>query len=144
MTEIREIATKDTYQIRKEELRRNVSLSHKMAGDDNDGTLHLGLFHEGNLIGIASFMKAPLLESEGLQYQLRGMAITSALQGKGYGKELLLEAERRLADLGVEVLWCNARIVALDFYRKLGYRVIGPGFEIPEIGQHFRMFKRLG
>jgi len=143
MKSIRNIRAEDTYEIRKQELRKNVSLSHKMKGDHDPDTLHLGMFLNEDLIGIASFMRASLSDFKGSQYQLRGMATAEAYQGRGYGRELLKAAEALLQKRGIEVLWCNARVVALDFYRKLGYTSLGNAFEVPEIGMHYRMFKKL-
>ncbi len=144
MIEIKSITAEETYPIRKAELRRNVSLSHKMNGDEEEDTLHLGLFQEGDLLGIVSLMRSSLPSfAEQPQYQIRGMATSSAHQGRGYGKMLLAEAEKRLKALGVEFVWCNARVVALDFYRQMGYSVLGSVFELPEIGPHYKMYKRL-
>ena len=164
MIEIRAIEKEETYPIRKEELRKNVSLSHKMAGDQDPDTLHLGIFANDDLVGIVSLMKASMpfvddsplevssleessLEEspleESLQYQIRGMATSGPHQGKGLGKMLLKEAEERLKAQGVQFVWCNARVVALDFYLKMGYVVHGPVFELPEIGPHYKMYKRL-
>ena len=144
MIEIRAIEAKETYPIRKDELRKNVSLSHKMVGDEEPGTLHLGIFVEGELGGIVSLMKASIPDfKDEPQYQIRGMATASRHQGKGFGKKLLEEAEKRLKAKGVEFIWCNARVVALDFYLKMGYEIYGSVFELPEIGPHYRMYKRL-
>lgn len=143
MISVRKIRAEDTYAIRKEELRRNVSLSHKMEGDQHPETLHLGLFVNDELVSVASCMKASLSEFTGLQYQLRGMATREAEQGRGFGRELLKATEDRLQKNGVDLLWCNARIGALDFYRKLGYQILGSSFAVPEIGEHYKMFKRL-
>jgi ribosomal protein S18 acetylase RimI-like enzyme len=144
MIEIRTIEAKETYPIRKEELRKNVSLSHKMEGDEEPDTLHLGIFIEGELAGIVSLMKAsiPTFQDEP-QYQIRGMAMASCHQRKGLGKRLLKEAENRMKAKGVEFIWCNARVIALDFYLKMGYEIYGPVFELPEIGPHYKMYKKL-
>ena len=141
MITIRRIQAEDTYPLRKEELRKNVSLSHKMKGDHDSETLHLGLYLNEELVGIASFMKASLDDFEGLQYQLRGMATSERHQGKGLGRKLLSAAEDQLHKMGIDVLWCNARTKARGFYEKLGYQVMGPSFEVPEIGEHYKMFK---
>ena len=144
MIEIRVIEAKETYPIRKEELRKNVSLSHKMVGDEEPDTLHLGFFTDGELAGIVSLMRSSLPAfKETFQYQIRGMATASSHQGKGFGKRLLEEAENKLKVMGVEFIWCNARVIALDFYLKMGYEIYGPVFELPEIGQHYKMYKRL-
>jgi GNAT superfamily N-acetyltransferase len=144
MIEIRSIQAEQTYPIRKEELRKNVSLSHVMAGDEEPDTLHLGIFLSGELAGIVSLMRASLPSfKERPQYQIRGMATSGMHQGKGFGKSLLKEAENRLKVMGVEIVWCNARVVALDFYLKMGYAIHGTIFELPEIGPHYKMYKRL-
>jgi len=144
MIEIRSIQAEQTYPIRKEELRKNVSLSHVMAGDEEPDTLHLGIFLSGELVGIVSLMRGTIpFFKDSPQYQIRGMATSGTHQGKGFGKRLLKEAENRLKAKGVEVIWCNARVVALDFYLKMGYAIHGTVFELPEIGPHYKMYKRL-
>jgi len=143
MIKITEISAEQTYPIRKLVLRDGMTLSHKMNGDHDSSTLHLGLFDEDRLVCIGSFMKASKSNFTGIQYQLRGMASAKGLQGKGYGKELLLKAEELLKEKNVDVLWCNARVVALDFYSKLGYEFFGDVFEVNEVGPHFVMYKKL-
>lgn len=143
MIKIIEIKAEETYPIRKSVLREGMSLSHQMNGDHDSSTLHLGLFDEDRLVCIGSFMKAAKSNFKGVQYQLRGMASAKGSQGKGYGKDLLQKAEELLKDKGVDILWCNARVVAIDFYSKLGYEFFGDVFEVNEVGPHFVMFKKL-
>jgi ribosomal protein S18 acetylase RimI-like enzyme len=71
------------------------------------------------------------------------MAATEEDQGKGFGKLLLQKAERILSDKGIQIIWCNARINAMEFYKKLGYQVMGKEFEVAEVGPHFKMYKAL-
>jgi GNAT superfamily N-acetyltransferase len=118
--------------------------SHKMKGDHEDESLHLGLYLDGELVSIASCIKASLSDFHGLHYQLRGMATAETHQGKGYGRELLKATEGRLEKLGVDLLWCNARTGALGFYTNLGYQILGSPFEVPGIGEHYKMFKKIG
>ncbi len=77
-----------------------------------------------------------------LQYQLRGMAILNAYRRLGLGKKLLLYGERLLRDKKVDLIWCNAREVALQFYKTNGFSSIGEPFNIQEIGTHYLMYKR--
>ena len=37
------------------------------------------------------------------------------------------------------LLWCNARVTAADFYRKLGFEIVSDEFDIPNIGPHYLM-----
>ena len=143
MITITEIKAEQTYPIRKSVLREGMTLSHQMNGDHESSTLHLGLFDEDRLVCVGSFMKAAKSNFKGHQYQLRGMASSKGSQGKGYGKELLQKAEELLKEKNVDVLWCNARVVAIDFYSKLGYEFFGDIFEVNEVGPHFVMFKEL-
>jgi hypothetical protein len=41
------------------------------------------------------------------------------------------------------LLWCNARVPAVPFYREMGWAVVSEPFEIPTAGPHVRMVKRL-
>jgi GNAT superfamily N-acetyltransferase len=143
MISISEIKAEDTYKIRKAILRQGMTLSHKMDGDHKLDSIHLGLFDSDVLVCIASFMKSSRDDFKGAQYQLRGMGTSKAFQGKGYGTLLMKKAEKLLTSKGVEVIWCNARVKALDFYRKLGYETRGDVFDVPQVGPHFVMFKKL-
>ncbi len=143
MVEIRKISPRETYPLRKEVLRKGTTLPLEMAGDLDATTLHLGLFVNNDLQSIASFMFARHEALTGVQYQLRGMATAPGRQGRGYGRSLVIEAERRLKNMGVDTIWCNARVVALDFYAKLGYQRMGEMFDVPQIGPHYVMHKSL-
>ena len=140
---VRKISAEETYPLRKAELRKGMKLTHRMAGDQDVETLHLGVFEEEKLVCIGSFMKASKDYFSGNQYQLRGMATANDRQGKGYGKMILNEAEQVLKDKQADVIWCNARLVAIDFYKKMGYRVQGSIFEVAEVGPHYMMYKEL-
>jgi len=77
------------------------------------------------------------------QYQLRGMAILKPFQGNGLGQLILQHGETVLKHQQTEIVWCNARKIAIDFYKKSGYQSIGKPFEIKDIGVHYLMFKTL-
>ncbi len=142
MIEIKLISPEDTYKIRRVILRKNIPLSEKSEGDFDKDTFHLGAFIEGELISVATLIKNESSFFEGSQYRLRGMATSENYQGKGLGKKLILKAEEILKERKVDVLWFNARIVALEFYKKLGYKIIGEEFDIQFIGTHYTMSKK--
>lgn len=143
MISIREIKAEDTYPIRKKELRENIDLPEKFTGDLDNSTFHLGLFEDDNLVTIVSFMKNNHERLIGEQYQLRGMATLQSYLKKGYGKKLVKRAEELLKEKKTEIIWCNARVIALNFYHKQGFEIIGEEFDIPQIGGHFVMYKKL-
>jgi GNAT superfamily N-acetyltransferase len=88
--------------------------------------------------------RAKLPEKPGLSgYQLRGMATAEEARNGGLGGALVHACTAYARNQNAQVLWCNARIVALEFYRKLGFDTIGPQFDVPDVGPHFRMWVRL-
>jgi ribosomal protein S18 acetylase RimI-like enzyme len=60
-------------------------------------------------------------------------------RARGLGTALLNDCIARTRDAGGELLWCNARTGALEFYRRAGFEPVGEPFELPEIGQHVQM-----
>ena len=143
MIEIKRISAQETYAIRKEVLRRNMPLPYEFNGDLDKFTFHLGVFKEDKLIAVSSYMKSSSKNFTGSQYQLRGMATLNEFQGFGAGKLMVEEAFSILAKLKINYLWCNARIIAVKFYKKQGLKIIGESFEIPIVGEHFLMFKKI-
>ena len=123
--------------------------SAHFAGDDDPLTWHVGVLCGGQanpedlLVCCASFMSNPYEGRAG--WQLRGMCTAREHQGKGYGTLLLKTAEEVIsADSGVRLFWCNARVPAVPFYEKQGWKIVSEEFEIPTAGPHRRMLKRLG
>lgn len=94
------------------------------------------------MIGVSSFFKNhhPSISKEN-QYQLRGMAILKEHQGKGIGNIILNYGEKFLKEKNIDIIWCNAREVAINFYKRNGYIIIGEPFTIKDIGLHYVMYK---
>ena len=140
---IQKISAEQTYETRKVVLRENIPLPYEFQGDHDKDTLHFGAFKEGQIVGVSSFMKVQLPGFPGIHYQLRGMATLKEFQGSGVGKNLLAEAENELKKKASNLIWCNARVVAVDFYKKNGFQTIGEAFNIELIGPHYKMVKKL-
>jgi GNAT superfamily N-acetyltransferase len=151
MTEIQFITARETLKVRHKILRKGRPLEDcHFAGDELGTTFHLGAFEKGKIIGVATFMmnkdtQINLIKDIKLYncYQLRGMAVLEVAQGKGVGKKLLKQAENLLKERHIKVLWFNARILAVPFYEKMGYKTASMIFEIPTVGEHFKMIKLL-
>lgn len=60
-----------------------------------------------------------------------------------YASKLMNESIKLLQDKKCDVIWCNARLIAIDFYKSLGFLTIGPEFNIKDIGPHYKMYKKL-
>lgn len=113
-------------------------------GDDYETTFHTGLFSMNNLIAVATFMKnSHSLFLEINQFQLRGMAVLKEFQGQGCGHRILKFGESLLIKQDVKMIWCNAREIAVPFYKKNHFVIEGDPFIIPNIGLHYVMRKIL-
>ena len=141
---VKQITTAETYAVRHPVLRAGRPVETcAMPGDDAEDTFHLGLFDAEKLVGVVTFMNAVKPQFTGKQYQLRGMAVLDTYQGKGLGNLLVAEGEARIKAQGYDLLWCNARIKALNFYTRKGFKIEGEPFEIEPIGTHYLLYKNL-
>lgn len=143
MITIKKINTEETYSIRLEVLRKGIPKPYKFEGDFDKETFHLGAFKDEKLIAVSSYMKVSNQNFEGIQYQLRGMATLEEFQGFGAGKLMMEKCFSILKEKSVDCLWCNAREIAVPFYKKLGLEIFGNKFDIEFIGGHYVMYKNL-
>lgn len=141
---VKTIDTEETINIRHKVLRQGRPREDCYFPNDNlSTTVHYGIYEGKTLAGIATFLEENHPDFEGEHLQLRGMAVLDQYKAKGYGK-LLLEAGEQLANQKKkQYIWCNARIIAKPFYEKMGYKTFGDSFEIPKVGTHFVMFKKI-
>jgi predicted GNAT family N-acyltransferase len=114
-------------------------------GDDAPSTWHVGVFAsaENNAppLSCASFMLNSYKEEPA--WQLRGMATDNAHQSKGLGGKLLACAESEIVkESNVRLFWCNARVPAVPFYERHGWKIDSDEFDIPTAGPHRKMIKR--
>ena len=145
MTLIKEISAKETFIVRHPVLRKGKPIETcAFEGDDLKTTHHFGLFNDLNLIGIISlFLKTNTIFAENLQAQIRGMGILESHQKKGFGEALVKHCEKYCISNQFDLIWFNARTAAVGFYKKMGYEIKGKSFEIPEVGEHYLMYKKL-
>lgn len=143
MVFVKKINSTTTFQVRQPVLRPGKPIeSCIFEGDDLETTTHLGLYNNSKLAGIVSiFASCHKLFPQVGQFQLRGMAVLDEFQKKGYGERLVSEAEVCIKEQNGSLIWFNAREAAVDFYKKMGYEIVGDAFDIPTIGIHFVMRK---
>lgn len=107
-------------------------------GDHGIGVLHYGLFADKTAIVCMTLIPSELDGEKA--WQLRGMATDTGYQGLGLGGRLI---DFALADSQSELFsnkfWCNARKVAVNFYKKHGWEIYSEEFDVPGIGPHYRM-----
>ncbi len=143
---IRQVAPEETR-----ELRHLVLWPHKQRIEDcvididhRADAIHLGAFDSSDrLVGVCSLFEMPTPKlPDQRQYRLRAMATHPEVRGQGAGADLVREALRLIGGMGYNVLWCDARKVALGFYDRLGFERINEWYEVPNIGLHQLMYKR--
>ena len=145
MAIIKKIPSSETFLVRQPVLRAGKPLeSCRFEGDDLETTHHFGLYLGLELVGIISLFKTsnPVFVEQN-QYQIRGMAVLQGQQKTGFGKSLILHSEAFCKRQNVELIWFNARVEAVGFYEKMGYHIKGIPFEIPDVGEHIIMFKKI-
>lgn len=134
-----------TFKVRHPILRAGKSIETcRFVGDELETTFHFGIFTKNELVGVCSFLQNNHQSiNKNKQYQLRGMAILKAYQGKGLGSIILSHGETFLKKRNTLALWCNAREVAVNFYERNGYQKFGNPFNIDDIGLHYLMYKNI-
>ncbi len=108
------------------------------SGDADPGTLHFAATIDGEIISCLSLYTSAWEGSSA--WQLRGMATDAAFQRQGLGRRLLDYAVAEAVAVQPSwPIWCNARVSAIDFYRKANWTVESVEFEIEGVGPHVRM-----
>lgn len=142
---IKNITALETISIRQPVLRAGRSIeSCHFEGDDLPSTKHFGIYYDKKLVGVVSvFSKINSIFNSPNQFQLRGMAILSEFQKRGFGEKLLQHCEDYIKSQNGSMIWFNARVTAVSFYEKSHYKKIGDPFSILEIGPHYLMKKEI-
>lgn len=112
--------------------------------DDGVDTLHVAAFAEGALVGTATVHPDAMPDGSAPDaWRIRGMATVPEVRRMGCGAALVKACLDHAAARGGRVVWCNARTSASGFYAALGFVAQGEEFELPEIGPHYVMTKRV-
>lgn len=111
-------------------------------GDDLETTIHFGLYLNQELVGVVSRSRKIILFFSENQSQIRGMAVLESQKKKDFGKKLILYCEEKCKNSNTDLIWFNARIEATPFYEN-GIFKIGKPFEIPDVGEHIMMLKKI-
>lgn len=75
--------------------------------------------------------------------QLRSMAVSPDLQGKGLGTLMVEEIEKEARKRNLKRIILDARENAVEFYKQNGYEVIDTSYLLFGIIPHFKMTKTL-
>jgi GNAT superfamily N-acetyltransferase len=122
--------------------------------DDHPLTLHAAAFEGDEIVGIATVypeippqaQRGQIPDSAygaGASFRLRGMASHPRVRGRGAGRAVLERCFEHIRAHDAAYLWCNARLGALGFYEGMGFETVGDEFDIPGIGPHYVMWRRV-
>ena len=141
--DIKVVAAKDIRPLRNLVLRPNLPIETTYYDLDNDiETFHLASIMNNTIISIGTFYPENDIELQAKNgYRLRGMATHPKFRRKSAATKLMKESFVLLKEKKCDVLWCNARLVAVEFYKSLGFKITGKIFDIPSIGPHYKMYK---
>lgn len=141
--EIREISHRsadyeEMVDLRTRILRKPLGLEFSSDQLDKESADYLiGAFNNGLLVGCC--ILSPVSQT---LIQLRQMAVEESNRKQGVGEKIIYFAESLAITHGFTTLILHARIPAVGFYERLGYRSVGP--EFIELGiSHLEMQKPL-
>ena len=148
---VEEVSAADVLLLRAEVLRPGLPLEESMyAQDESPDAHHLAVrLSDGRIVGCATYFpdpwEGPSPPIDGPAWRLRGMATAPEVRGTGVGGLLLERGLALVTEAGGALLWCNARTVALGFYRRYGFQVGADEFPSgPHNVPHYRAWRDLG
>jgi ribosomal-protein-alanine N-acetyltransferase len=143
--EINKVDAEKIRPLRHSELRKGQDFSTtSYLKDYEEGTFHMACIVDDKIVTCATFYAQTSIKIKSNKaYRLRGMATDSQFQRKGYARNLMIESFKELKKRNCDMVWCNARLVAVSFYESLGFKIKGDLFDIAEIGPHYYMYKEI-
>ena len=143
--EINKVDAEKIRPLRHSELRKGKDFSTtSYLKDYEEGTFHMACIVDDQIVTCATFYAQTSMKIKSNKaYRLRGMATDSQFQRKGYARNLMLESFKELKKRDCDILWCNARLLAVNFYKSVGFKIIGELFDIEAIGLHYYMYKEI-
>ncbi len=137
---VRPILVGETHGLRSRVLRPGQPPENLVYPNDAaPGAWHVGACVASALVGIASIYPEAHPDLPAPQaWRLRGMAVDPGMQRRGLGRALVLACSAHVKAQSGRQLWCNGRASAADFYRSLGFELVGEEFPT-ESGPHYVM-----
>jgi N-acetylglutamate synthase-like GNAT family acetyltransferase len=128
------------YNLRFEILRKPWNQPVKSTKDEwEDKSIHFLMLDENNNAVACGRLQLNSKE-EG---QIRSMAVRDDMQGKGIGKQIIDYIEKKAGELKLKTIDLDARMNAVKFYERCGYKVIADSYLLFGVIQHYKMEKHL-
>lgn len=119
--QIEQIRYELTWRIRHEVMYPDLPFESIKLPEDPEG-IHFGLYYQDRLTSVVSVFY------EGDVFQFRKLATLDAFQNKGLGSMLLSYIIEFIKCEKGHKIWCNARVSAVPFYEKFGFKTRGREF----------------
>lgn len=116
-------------------------LNQPLGSERNEGDstgVHFALYEDTVLKAIARLDQADTKTA-----QVRFVAVEKNVQGKGYGKAIMLAMENAAESRGDSKMILHSRDYAVDFYLKLNYQIVEKSYTLFDVLQHYLMEKAL-
>jgi GNAT superfamily N-acetyltransferase len=141
---VERVDPEDTLALRQQVLRPHQTFEElRLAGDPHPDAGHFAVrIRDGEVVGTAVVWpeRPPWPSDESVRaWRLRGMATAEGWRGRGVGSSVLAAVLDHVAARGGGLLWCNARVPAVAFYERAGFRTRGEQWDEPAIGLHIAM-----
>lgn len=123
---------KEMVKLRDQVLRQPLGLSFTDEELENEkDDILIAAFDDDEMVGCCMLVK-----HDNKTLRLRQMAVHEDVQRKGVGASILQFAENLAHDKGFNCIRMHARDTAMDFYKKLGYQVVGDVFMEVNLPHH--------
>jgi predicted GNAT family N-acyltransferase len=119
---IKPIPAELTWTLRKTVMYPDFALEQVKLADDAQGR-HFGLFVNDELTVVVSLF----IKDKSLQF--RKLATLTEQQGKGYGRQMMQFILELASAENLEMVWCNARLSAANFYKQFSFEVSGESWQ---------------
>ena len=110
--------------------------------DKYEKTKHYGIFKDDKLVSGLTLIE----NTNGLKerdVQIRGMFTVTGEMKRGYGSMLIKNVILKTKQNKIKIIWCNARVSALQFYKRNKFIEAGEKFNIPLIGYHKKLVRKI-
>lgn len=105
--------------------------SEPVPGDLDMATVHLAAIDESErIVGVVSYLPHPCPDRVGAPaVYFWAMTVACGFQRAGIGRALLTQVVSGARDMRARILWADARVTAVPFYRRCGGAVVGELYE---------------
>lgn len=124
----------EAFEIRRQVFQVIQGTSAELDFDGQDEAAYQYMVHEGKT-PIATARARVLPDGSA---KVERVAVVDDVQGKGYGSALMRFIVEHLTEEGIVLITLHAQSHAIDFYKKLGFEVVGEEFEEAAIA-HVKM-----